>query len=118
MAKKKKQDDVVVVENERGQQVKLVRIDCPPEIFDVDGAYILRRKRVPIYMIDAIKDSGSADETYAMMAQLVPRWSGVIDVVTGEKLPHPEDDPTVFSKLDMIEQIKWIIESTQKNPKN
>lgn len=107
-----------VTTNGRDQKVKLVRIDCPPEIFDVDGAHIMRRKRVPVYLVDDIKGSQSSEETYALMAQLVPRWNGVIDVVTGEPLANPEDDHSVFSRLDVIEQIKWIIEVSQKNPKN
>lgn len=104
--------------NERGQRVAMVTIACPADIFDVEGAYIQRRKRVPVWMVDELKGSKSAAAIYPLMAQIVPRWHGVADPVTGEALPDPQDDPTVFSKLDVFEQFPWLVERLQVNPKN
>lgn len=96
----------------------LIRIDCPPEIFDVEGAYIMRTRRVPVWVVDALKDAKSKEEVYPLMAMIVPQWVGVVDPMTGELLMQPEDDPTVFGRLDLHEQYTWVARQFQVNPKN
>lgn len=99
------------------ERVKLVRVDCPPEIFDVEGAYILRRKRVAVWKLDAViaTKPGQEDQAYKLIAELVPQWHGVVDVDTGENLPNPEDDPSVMSKID-VEQFLWLNEALRILP--
>lgn len=98
------------------QRVKLVRFNCPPELFDTTGAYILRRKRVAVWKLDAIKASKDASaEVYPMMAELVPQWHGVLDVDTGQPLPHPGVDAAVLSHLD-TPQLTWIVKMLQASP--
>lgn len=104
--------------NERSQRVKLVTIPCPAEIFDVEGAYIQRRKRVPVWMVDEMKGFSKADDIYPLLARIVPRWHGVTDPETGEALADPQDDPLVFGKLDIFEQFPWLVEQLQVTPKN
>ena len=104
--------------NARGQKVALVIIDCPVDAFDVEGAYIERRKRVPMWQVDDVKESKSSEEVYEKLAQIIPRWHGVVDMVDGSPLANPEDDHMVFSRLDMFEQFAWIMTRFQVNPKN
>lgn len=97
------------------QKIKYIDIPLPEEVFDVNGAFIIRRKRIPTYRVDAlfqIRQSDDPDKTqklYAAVAEFFPRWQGVVDCETGETLPNPEDDPTVFSRLDVTEQWPWIM---------
>ena len=98
------------------KKVKLVQIPCPPEIFDVEGATISRRKRVPVWMVDAMRQSANSDEVYEWLAKMVPEWSGVIDVETGEELGFPGDDPGVFSRIDSLEQLPWISAQLRAKP--
>lgn len=97
--------------------VALIRIECPPQIFDVEGAYIMRRKRVAIHKLDAIKrlKAGQEDEMYGIFADLVPMWSGVLDVEDGSELPNLSDEPSGLSKLDS-EQLGWLTSILQASP--
>ena len=97
---------------------KLVQIDCPPELFDAEDAYVMRRKRVPVYRVNAIKSATQDEQLYQDLAGVFPEWHGITDVETGEELPNPEDDPTVFSRLDLFEQLPWFGEMLQVKPKN
>lgn len=97
-------------------KVKLVRFDCPPELFDTQGAYIMRRKRIAVYKLDAIKDiRDESDKVYPLLAELVPQWHGVLDVETGEELPSPEMDATLLAHLD-TPQLKWIVKTLSADP--
>lgn len=107
-----------VTSNERGQRVKLVRIDCPADIFDVEGAYIMRRKRVPVAMADQLLVIKNKAEGYPIIAALIPQWHGIIDVETGEALEDPENNVNVFDRLDVIEQIPWLFDALKVLPKN
>lgn len=97
--------------------VALIRIECPPQIFDVEGAHIMRRKRVAIHKLDAIKALRPGDEgkMYAIFADLIPAWSGVLDVDTGEALPNLTDEPEGLSRLDN-EQLGWLTSILQASP--
>jgi hypothetical protein len=87
---------------------KFVRIQLPPEIFDVEDATAEKRKRVPVAWIDEMLAASTSDEVYAVLARVFPRWQGVLDVETDEPLPNPEDDPAVFARLDNAEQLPWL----------
>ena len=89
-------------------QVKLIPMNAPESIFDVEGAVIYRRKRVPVWRVDELRTSETPEEVYSRLANLVPRWEGVVDCETGEPLANPEDDPSVFGHLDSREQMPWI----------
>lgn len=97
--------------------VALIRIECPEEVFDVEGAYIMRRKRVPVYVLDSIKafKPGQEEEMYALFAKFVPHWDGVVDVETGEQLPDLADEPHGLTKLDN-EQLQWVVKMLQASP--
>ena len=96
--------------------IPLIRIDCPPDVFDTEGAYIMRRRRVSVARLDALDDmarrrnksEAEQAEMYQMMVAIIPQWHGVMDPDTGEALPDPEDDPTVFRRLDALEQLPWM----------
>lgn len=107
--------------NEAGQRIALIRFDCPPDVFDLEPgqeAYVMRRKRVPVWKVDAIKVEKNADALYQMMAEVVPEWTGVCDTDTGELLPMPKDDHMVFSRIDLFEQWLWIASLLQVKKKN
>lgn len=97
------------------QKIRFIDIPLPEDVFDVEDAVIIRRKRIPVWRIDelfSIRESEVPDRTaqlYASAAELIPRWQGVIDCDTGEELANPEDDPSVFSRLDVTEQWPWIM---------
>jgi len=95
-----------------------VRIDCPPELFDAEDAFVMRRKRVPVYRVNAIKSATQDDQLYKDLAVVFPKWQGITDVETGDELPNPEDDPTVFSRLDLFEQLPWFGDMLQVKPTN
>jgi len=103
--------------------VKLIRIDAPADIFDVPDAYVMRRKRVPVALVDEMAElrrlnkADAKDNLYAIMAQVYPEWQGIVDVVTGEALPNPADDAAVFDRLDVIEQLPWLGQMMRANPK-
>jgi len=103
------------VERDEVSNAKLVEVACPPDIFDVEGAAIWRRKRVPMWRLDAIKTAPNQAALFENLTALVPKWKGVLDVETGEALAHPQDDPNVFDKLD-TEQLGWIVEMLQVMP--
>lgn len=102
----------------KSNQPKLIELKAPENIFDVEGATIMRRKRIPLWRVDAMRIAESSEEVYEQMAACFPRWEGIVDVETGEPLPNPEDDPTVFSKLDKMEQMPWLGQQigTQPDP--
>lgn len=97
------------------QHIKLVPIDCPPELFDTNDAYVMRRKRVAVWKLDAIKASKDPNEVYKIMSELIPEWYRVLDVDTEELLPDPRTDPSVFSRLDN-EQLVWMVKILQAKP--
>lgn len=35
---------------------ELIIIDCPPDLFDLEGAYVKRRKHIPVTWLDQIRD--------------------------------------------------------------
>ena len=98
----------------RDMTSKLIQIPCPVDIFDMEDAYIMRRKRIAIYKLDAIKafKPGQEEEMQAVYAELIPAWHNVIDVDTGEILPNLADEPEGLFKLDM-EQIGWLTQMLQ-----
>lgn len=89
-------------------QIKTITLEAPEEIFDVEGATIERRKRIPLWRVDAMRTAQSSEEVYEQMAAIFPAWNGIVDVETGEPLPNPEDDPSVFGRLDKMEQMPWL----------
>lgn len=97
--------------------VKLVRIDCPPEIFDVEGAYIMRRKRIAVWKLDTIRafKLGQEDDMARLYADLVPQWGGIVDPDTGQALPSLADDPKALFQLDN-EQVGWLTQMLQVMP--
>lgn len=101
------------------QTVACVIIECPEEPFDVrgegEGVSITRRKRIAIWRIDDLKSTREPAEMYRKLADLVPRWSNVRDVETGEPLPDPEGDPTVFTRLS-FDQLTWISQALKMSP--
>lgn len=97
-------------------KVKLVRFDCPPELFDTQGAYILRRKRIAVYKLDAIKAiKDESEKVYPLLAELVPQWQGVLDVETGGELANPETNTDVLKHLD-TPQLTWIVKMLSADP--
>lgn len=89
------------------QKVRTITLEAPEDIFDVAGATIERSKRIPMWRVDAMRSAQTSEEVYEHMAALFPTWNGIVDVETGELLANPEDDPTVFAKLDKMEQVPW-----------
>lgn len=106
-----------IYKTKTSEGVALIRVECPEEVFDVEGAYIMRRKRVPVYVLDAIKGfkPGQEEELYVLFAKFVPQWSGVVDVETGEPLPDLADEPHGLTKLDN-EQLQWLVKMLQASP--
>lgn len=90
-----------------------ITVPLPVEMFDVDGATAERRRRVSVQRVNDLhairKASGDESDLYAALADIWPRWDGVIDVDTGEPLPNPEDDPGVFRRIDMGDQLGWLV---------
>jgi len=101
----------------KSKSKKMVRIDLPAAVFDVEGAYVMRKKRIAIWRLDAIKECTTADEVYSLVAALIPTWYGVLDVDTDEPLGDPELDPKVFGHLDAQEQWPWLVGCLQASPK-
>lgn len=95
---------------------KLVVIDAPEDIFDVEGATISRRKRIPLWRVDAMRRAATSEEVYEHMAAIIPEWQGIVDVETGEPLVNPCEDATVFSHLDSREQMAWLGEQIGSRP--
>lgn len=97
--------------------VKLVRIDCPAEIFDTEGAYIMRRKRIAIWKLDSIRafKPGQEDDMARLYADLVPQWHGIVDPDTGQPLDNLADDPKALFQLDN-EQVGWLTQMLQVMP--
>lgn len=98
-----------------------VTIDLPEDVFDTSGATIERRKRIAVAKFDQIqaltKDpKAKPEQMYQLLAEMIPRWDGVLSVETDEPLPNPEEDHTVFQWLDMTEQLPWLIEVCQMSP--
>lgn len=87
----------------------LLKVACPPEIFDVFDAYIMRRKRVAIWKLDRISQfqPGQEEDMYGLFAELIPEWHNVLDVETGEPLPNLIEDPAGLTRLD-TEQLGWL----------
>lgn len=107
----------VVTKSKTADGIALIRIDCPPDVFDVDGAYIMRRKRVAVYKMDAMRNfkPGQEEQMYEIFADLIPQWNGIVDVETGEPLANLEDEPTGLTKLDN-EQLQWLTKMLQASP--
>ncbi|MCL4867746.1 MAG: hypothetical protein KJ063_02160 [Anaerolineae bacterium] len=101
------------------QNPKLVRIDCPEDIFDVPGAFIMRRKRVAVWKLDSIKafKPGQEDDLKSLYAELIPQWHGVLDVDNDEPLANLEDDPDGIFMID-AEQLTWLTRILQASPNN
>lgn len=98
-------------------QKELITIQAPKGVFDVDGAVVYRKKRISVAMLDSLLRVESSEAGYQIFARMFPRWDGVIDVDTGGVLPHPEDDPSVFGRIDAIEQLAWFAEQAKaKHP--
>lgn len=97
-------------------QPKLITIEAPEDIFDVEGGTIQRRKRIPLWRVDAMRTAQSSEEVYEHMAAIFPTWQGIVDVETGEALANPCDDPTVFGRLDKMEQMPWLGEQIGTRP--
>jgi len=87
---------------------ELIPIQAPEHIFDTKNAVIYRVRRVPAYRVDEMRTSKNSDDVYRHLANFFPEWDGVIDPETGDALPNPKDDYTVFSRLDVTEQLPWI----------
>lgn len=88
-------------------KIALVTIPCPPDVFDVPDASIKRRKRIAVWRMDEIGRCKSTDELYPLLKEVIPEWTNVCDAETGEPLPNPKEDHTVFGKLDS-EQQRWL----------
>lgn len=95
----------------------VIKIELPEEVFDAPDAVIYRLKRVSVARIDALRSAQTAQEVYKNLAVIYPRWSGVLDSETGEELPSPEADPTVFERLDSLEQLPWLNEQLRPGKK-
>jgi hypothetical protein len=98
------------------QQVALIKVPCPVEIFDAPDAYVMRRKRVAIWKLDQLDtiQPGQEEEMYRILADLVPDWK-VYDVETGEPLPPLADDPRGITRID-VEQLAWISRTLRAMP--
>ena len=99
------------------QKIKYVTITLPEDVFDVEGATVVRRKRVSVAEVDRLRNLGKTvkdpkdaeEELYEGMAKIWPRWDGVVDVDSGELLPNPETNPFVFARLGITEQLPWFM---------
>lgn len=100
--------------------IKYVTIPLPEEIWDVEGATVKRRKRISVARMDDLQDiaqeAQDPEALYSNLAELIPSWEGVLDVETGEPLPDPQDDPMVFSRVDITEQFPWLMELLKMTP--
>lgn len=97
--------------------IALIKVACPPEVFDVNDAYIMRRKRVAIWKLDAIAafQPGQEAEMYDIFAELIPEWHNVLDVETGEPLPNLSDEPNGLTRID-TEQLAWLSQTLRSTP--
>lgn len=97
--------------------VALLKVPCPPDVFDVDDAYVMRRRRVAIWKLDAIAayQPGQEEEMYATFAELIPEWHNVLDVETGEPLPNLRDEPAGLTRID-TEQLAWLSKILRSTP--
>lgn len=96
-----------VVKREDG--IVLIQVACPEEVFDVGGAFVMRRKRIAVWKLDAIASlkKGEEEKMCQIYADLIPEWEGVLDVETGEPLPNLADNPAGLLSLDS-EQLTWL----------
>lgn len=101
----------------KGTTPTTIAIPLPADIFDTEGGVIYRAKRISAARIDALRMSSNSVELYENLAVIYPRWEGVTSAETGEPLPNPEDDPTVFNHLDALEQLPWISEQLRPGGK-
>jgi hypothetical protein len=97
--------------------VKVIRVDCPPEVFDVEGAYIMRRKQVAVWKLDTLKAAKQNDTVSELLKDLVPDWHGVVDVESGEPLPPLSEQPNGWLQLS-TDQVAWILETLQSRWNN
>lgn len=97
--------------------VALIQVPCPEDVFDVDGAYVMRRKRIAVWKLDAISalKKGEEDKMCQIYADLIPEWEGVLDVETGEPLANLADNPDGLLSLDS-EQLTWLSQLLRVSP--
>ena len=99
---------------------KYVTIDAPEEVWDVEGATITRRKRIAVARLDEMQAIAREREDekalYEQLAELIPEWQGILDVETDEPLANPQDDPMVFSRVDITEQFPWLMDLLKMTP--
>lgn len=88
----------------------LVRVDLPPEIFDVEGAFVMRRKRIPVEKIDQMRAAKESAQIYGHMAYFMPKWSGLVDCEGDPIEKQPEENPGIFGTLDVTEQFPYLVE--------
>lgn len=96
--------------SKKGQGPILVKLELPPEIFDVEGAVIFRRKRIPVEKVDQMRAAKESEEVYKHMAYFIPKWEGLVDC-DGEPIDaQPADNPDLFGSLDVGEQFPYLVE--------
>lgn len=96
---------------------ELVRFSCPANVFDHEAAAIYRQRRVAIDTIDHMAELKDDQLIRQELARLIPRWENVLDVETGQPLPHPETNPQVFARID-FEQLRWLRQCLMMSPRH
>jgi hypothetical protein len=86
----------------------LKQFDAPEDIFG-PGKYVKRLPKLKTKTVDRLKKWNEKDETgfYQEVARLIPEWN-LDDCETGEPLPQPKDDPSVFTELEVAQEFKWV----------
>ena len=85
----------------------VVRFECPEAVFDGDGYWVERTKRVKARAIERIADSIPLEEARRILAQHYVAWN-LKDPLTGEALAQPWGNPQAFGELDAVEQLPWL----------
>ena len=92
---------------------KTIAIPGPSSVWDMEDVVIHRLRRIKVKRIDQLRNSQNTEELYKHLAIIFPSWHNVVGCETGESLPHPSDDPTVFDRIDNLEQLPWLREQLQ-----
>lgn len=95
---------------------QLIGIEAPGAIFDVSDGLVFRLRRVPVALVDEFAGADSGEAACAVLARIFPRWKQILDVQTGEPLPNPSEDPSVFMRVDAVEQLPWFGEQIRARP--
>ncbi len=101
---------------QQAESSNLKRFEAPEHIFG-PGKWVMRRRKIKLKVQEEIRNwpEDDVDGFFAFLARLIPQWN-LDDCETGEPLPNPEDDPSVFGELDIEEELPWVMGLLNPSP--